>query len=141
MKNTLKIGLAVALVLVMSLAVAGCTSNSSSSNGADQSQQSLTLTATQVPANDSIVAYYGANVVIINATFNNNNAGTFKISSDNFYLTDSSGYSHSPVSPVATDVADSGYSSWMWVYFQVSSGTPSTLRYYDGTHDISCSVH
>jgi predicted small secreted protein len=135
MKNTLKIGLTVALVLAMSLSVAGCTSNTSTSG------QALTLTATQVPVNESVTDYYGANAVAINATITNNNAGTFKLSSDNFFLTDSSGHIEQPVSPTTSDVSDSG--NWITtpMYFQITQGTtPATLRYYDGTHDISCSV-
>src|ERR1019366_6724845 len=139
MKNNLKIGLAVALVLVMSLAVAGCTNNTS--NGGNQGGQALTLSATQVPANDSVVAYYGNGVVVVNATVANNNAGTFKISSDNFYLGDSGGYSHQALGTAHSDMSDSNTFTWMWLYFSLNSGmTPASLRYYDGTHDISCSV-
>ena len=142
MKNNLKIGLAVALVLAMSLAVAGCTSNNSTSNsGSDQSQQALTLSAVQVTPSDAAVAYYGSSLVQINATLNNNNAGTFKASTDNFYLQDSSGHTSNPVNPVRTDVSDTGYYLTMPLYFTVSSGaTPSSLRYYDGNIDVSCTV-
>jgi uncharacterized protein YcfL len=126
MKNTLKIGLIVASVLVMSLAIAGCTSSNSTSNSG--SNQALVLTATQIPVNDTITSYYGNNVVQINATITNNNAGTFKTSTDNFYLQDSSGHTSNPVNSVRTDVSDNGY------YITIP------LRYYDGTHDISCSV-
>jgi uncharacterized protein YcfL len=142
MKKNLKIGLAVALVLVMSLAVAGCTSNTSTSNsGSANLSKALTLNATQIPANDTVTAYYGSGVVAINATLSNNNAGTFKVSSDNFYLADSSGATHSPLNSVTTAVSDSGYDTWMHLYFTVAAGTtPSTLRYYDGNFDVSCTV-
>jgi predicted small secreted protein len=139
MDNTLKIGLVVALVLVMSLSVAGCTSNNSTSNSG--SDQALVLTATQIPVNDTITSYYGNNVIQINATITNNNAGTFKTSTDNFYLQDSSGHTSNPVNPVRTDVSDTGYYQTIPLFFTVNSGaTPSSLRYYDGTRDISCSV-
>jgi hypothetical protein len=144
MKNNLKIGLVVTLVLVMSLAIAGCSSNNGTSNNGTSnsgSDQALVLTATQIPVNDTITSYYGNNVVQINATITNNNAGTFKTSTDNFYLQDSSGHTSTPVNSVRTDVSDNGYYITMPLYFTVTSGaTPSSLRYYDATHDISCSV-
>jgi hypothetical protein len=136
MKNTLKIGFMVASVLVMSLAVAGCTSNTSNTSG-----QALTIAATTTPANATLKNYYGNNVVVVNATITNNNAGTFKISSDNFYLSDSGGYTHQPLNTPNTAMSDSNAYTWMWLYFRLDSGTtPASLRYYDGTHDVSCSV-
>ena len=139
MKNILKVGLAVALVLVMSLAIAGCTSNNSTSNSG--SEQALVMTAKQVPVNSTIKSYYGNSVVQINATITNNNAGTFKTSTDNFYLQDSSGHTSNPLNPARTGVSDTDYYVTIPLFFTVSSGaTPSSLRYYDGTRDISCSV-
>jgi hypothetical protein len=134
MKKKLILGVACALLLTV-VATCGCTSTTS--NGAN----SVTLSAMQKPANYTLQSYYGSDVVVLSVGFTNNNAGTFKFSTDNFYLTDSTGSVHSPVSPVATDVSNSGISIGVpYLCFTGLSGAPATLRYYDGNIDVSCNV-
>ena len=140
MKNNLKIGLAVAFVLAMSLAVAGCTSNTSNNSG-NSGQAALTLTAVKEPTPANITSVYGNNIVTINATLHNNDAGTFKISTDDYYLKDSNGQIYQDIGNAATAVSHSGYDNWVRMSFQIASGaTVSQLEYNDGTHDLTCAV-
>ena len=141
MKNNLKIGLVAILVLAMALAVAGCTSNNSASNGG-ASQQALSISAVQEPTPANVTAYYGGNIVAVNVTVNNSNAGTLKISTDNFYLTDSGGSVSQPIGQTVSWVTHSGEIGWHDViYVKIKSGTtPSSLEYSDGTYDVSCTV-
>jgi hypothetical protein len=82
---------------------------------------------------------YGA--IMINATINNRHAGTFKLSTNNFFLTASNSRFYQPVGGVFTSVSDNDHYNWFLLPFQLDAGaTPTTLRYYDGTHDLSCTV-
>lgn len=133
--------------VVASLLVPGCTSYTStkaSPTNTPSPSPSPTVPSPTVAALE-MVAFKepnpNANVIRINTTIFNNHAGTFKLSTDNYYLTDSSGTIYKPINTVSTSVSDSDTWQRIVLNFQLKAGaTPKTLRYYDGTHDINCTV-
>jgi hypothetical protein len=133
-KIALKMFLVLGLPAVLIVSVSGCTSNTSNNSA-------ISIAATQAPVPANVTAYYGE-VIGINVTVNNDHAGTLKISTDNFYLTDSGNRVTQPVSSTVTWVTHSGERGWTDVmYFRISPGTqPSKLEYSDGTNDVTCQV-
>ena len=133
-KNKLKIGLALGLVLVMAVAVTGCTT----SNTSTPSTSALTMTAKQV----STSTLNGEPVAKINATIQNEHAGTIRLTRSNFELEDYSSQVHSPISTSGGGITiDNGEGAWMQTSFYIAEGShPTKLTSYDGTNKVVCSV-
>ncbi len=103
----------------------------------------LSLTAVQIPTPADAASYIGtSNIVAINVTISNNGGPAVKISSDNYYMLDSSGHTWQPWGGTSSSILDSGYSTYMLLYFQITPGaTPSQVTYYDGTYNLNCRVN
>jgi|GEM_PF-2963130 hypothetical protein len=147
MKRKLLAGVGIALVLLLVVATCGCTSTSNNSSSATTastpSTPALTLTAQNV---GTTTAADGSPIVEINATITNNHAGTLQTSSGYFYLQDSSGAVTRTMTIQAggvgaQNVLNNGETGWTDMHFNITPGShPTQLTYYDGTHNLVCSI-
>ena len=112
----------------------GCTSPSNPVTG-----PALTMSATY--ANGNYSAYYGQ-IIVVTADVTNNHAGTLKLSTDNFIMQDSKGYTHTTIGHPAVMLLENSEGATPTINFQTTAGAiPSSLTYYDGTNKITCTIN
>ncbi|MFZ0011854.1 MAG: hypothetical protein WAL97_08120 [Halobacteriota archaeon] len=128
-------------LVAASLLVSGCTSPTTSPTTSNNSTTSPALTMTATYKQDDHDAYTGT-TFNVTAVVYNDHAGTLKLSTDNFILSDSAGYTHTALGTrPAVVLSENGESDFLWMHFQVSAGTtPSNLTYYDGTNKVECTI-
>ena len=127
MKHLPKFGIIlIGIVIVMS--VAGCTSTG----------PALSMHKTSVTK----VTYLGYQAYRVNASIYNEHAGTLKIDTNNFILSDSNSYTNTPVATAhSVIILENGEAASVSIVFIVTDGTtPSELTYYDGTNKVVCSI-
>lgn len=128
MKNSFKAVLAIGLVLVLAVGVTGCTTTSG---------PAIKMEAFKVGASE----YAGVSYVKLNVSITNDHAGTVRIATSNFLLDDSTGQVNMPVNPSHETVLTNGHSAVATINFPIADGShPQTLKYFDGTNEVECTV-
>ena len=132
----LKIGVIASILLILVVTTSGCVSTPPI---ALPGTPALTMTARQVDTS----TLFGAQTVKIRAEIQNEHAGTIRLSTSNFLLTDSSDGVHKTISSYSADnVVDNGEGVWFEATFYITAGShPTELTYFDGTNKMVCPVN
>jgi len=130
--------IAVLFLVVASLLVSGCTSPTTSNTST--TGPALTMSARWQSHEYDV---YNGETVTINATVNNEHAGTLKLSTDNFLMQDSARYEHTALgNKPAVTIVENGEYSVFTIHFPIGAGaSPTALTYYDGTNKVDCTIN